>query len=280
MACRVHGTPFARTQRWPRPRRCRRRSRPRALENRLPRNWTSGHGTVCNRASWNDGRSACRWRRRFVNWTRTSLRHDHSRSWRRWPRSRCWRRRPRCSGLSRGRRGCRTLRHCRSNWRWSGYRGHGRSGSARCRCGRPRMCRRHDHSRRRRWSWSGRRGGRWPYDRRGNRGFSSLWRRRCNRPWWSNRRCSAALLLADDRLQHITRLGDVRQVNLGLDAFRFSSRGASGLSGRAFARAAEMLADLLRFMLFRRTGMRLLLGHPNFGQYVENGFALDFQLSG
>jgi len=41
-----------------------------------------------------------------------------------------------------------------------------------------------------------------------------------------------------------------------------------------------MLADLLRFMLFQRTGMRLLLGHPNFGQYVENGFALDFQLSG
>jgi hypothetical protein len=33
-------------------------------------------------------------------------------------------------------------------------------------------------------------------------------------------------------------------------------------------------------MLFQRTGMRLLLGHPNFGQYVEDSFALDFQLSG
>jgi hypothetical protein len=71
----------------------------------------------------------------------------------------------------------------------------------------------------------------------------------------------------------------VRQINLGLDAFGFRARAARGFS-RAFAGATQTHADFLRFMLFQRTGMRLLLGHPNFGQYVENSFALDFQLSG
>jgi hypothetical protein len=87
------------------------------------------------------------------------------------------------------------------------------------------------------------------------------------------------LLLADDSFQHVPGLGDVRQINLSLDAFGFRACGASGLSC-AFAGATQTHADFLRFMLFQRTGMRLLLGHPNFGQYVENGFALDFQLSG
>jgi hypothetical protein len=72
----------------------------------------------------------------------------------------------------------------------------------------------------------------------------------------------------------------MRQINLGLDAFGFRARAASGLRGGAFARATQTDADFLRLMLFQRTGMRLLLGHPNFSQYVENGFALDFQLSG
>jgi hypothetical protein len=103
--------------------------------------------------------------------------------------------------------------------------------------------------------------------------------------WWRNwpcrssRRDSDTLLLADNSLQHIPGLRDTREINLGLDAFGFWARGASGFSG-AFTGATQTHADLLRFMLFQRTGMRLLLGHPNFGQYVENSFALDFQLSG
>jgi hypothetical protein len=36
----------------------------------------------------------------------------------------------------------------------------------------------------------------------------------------------------------------------------------------------------LRFVFFQRTGVRLLLRHPNQRQRVENSFALDFQLSG
>jgi hypothetical protein len=33
-------------------------------------------------------------------------------------------------------------------------------------------------------------------------------------------------------------------------------------------------------MLFQGTGVRLLLGHSNQRQRVENGFTLDFQFSG
>jgi hypothetical protein len=87
-------------------------------------------------------------------------------------------------------------------------------------------------------------------------------------------------LLADDRLQNIPGFGDVRQVNLRLDSFGLGARRARGLGGRAFAGATQLDADSLRLILFQRTGVCLLLGHPNFGQYVENGFTLDFQLSG
>jgi hypothetical protein len=34
-----------------------------------------------------------------------------------------------------------------------------------------------------------------------------------------------------------------------------------------------------RFILFKGTGMRLLLSHPDEWEHVENGFALHFQLS-
>jgi hypothetical protein len=39
-------------------------------------------------------------------------------------------------------------------------------------------------------------------------------------------------------------------------------------------------SNLLGFVVFQRTGVRLLLGDANFRQHVENGFALYFQLSG
>jgi hypothetical protein len=41
-----------------------------------------------------------------------------------------------------------------------------------------------------------------------------------------------------------------------------------------------MLANLFRFVLFERTGMRFLLSHPNERQHIEDGFAFNFQLSG
>jgi hypothetical protein len=36
---------------------------------------------------------------------------------------------------------------------------------------------------------------------------------------------------------------------------------------------------LLRFMVFDGAGMRLLLGHPDLRQRVQNGLAFDFQFS-
>jgi hypothetical protein len=46
------------------------------------------------------------------------------------------------------------------------------------------------------------------------------------------------------------------------------------------ARSAEMGANFLGFVVFERTGMRLLLGDTDFGQHIENRFAFDFQLPG
>jgi hypothetical protein len=73
----------------------------------------------------------------------------------------------------------------------------------------------------------------------------------------------------------------VRQIDLCLDLF-FAPQSAGWLGGGClrFAGGAEVGTYLLRFMLFQRTGMCLLLGHPDFRQHIEDGFAFDFQLSG
>jgi hypothetical protein len=41
-----------------------------------------------------------------------------------------------------------------------------------------------------------------------------------------------------------------------------------------------MGANLLRLVVFKRTGMRLLFGDAHLGQHIENCFTFDFQLSG
>jgi hypothetical protein len=84
-----------------------------------------------------------------------------------------------------------------------------------------------------------------------------------------------------DRFQHISRPGDVRQIDLGLD-FLFAAQRARGPGGRRlrFGRAADVGPYFFRFMLLERTGMRLLLRHPDDWQCVENGFAFNFQLPG
>jgi len=86
--------------------------------------------------------------------------------------------------------------------------------------------------------------------------------------------------LLRDGSEHIPRPGDVRQIDLGLDFF-FAVRRARGFGRRRllFGRAAHVSAHLLRFMLFKRTGMRLFLGHADEWQHVENSLALDFQFS-
>jgi hypothetical protein len=71
------------------------------------------------------------------------------------------------------------------------------------------------------------------------------------------------------------------QIDLGLDLVGFSARSTRG-SGRAlgFCCCMEMRPHLLGFMLLDRAGMRLLLGYPDNGQHIENGFTFDFQLPG
>ena len=81
--------------------------------------------------------------------------------------------------------------------------------------------------------------------------------------------------------EHVSRMGDVRQVDLGFDFFFAAQRaGWLGPVSRRFGQAAEVGPHLFRFMLFERTGMGLLLGHSDERQHVENGLALDFQFSG
>jgi hypothetical protein len=87
------------------------------------------------------------------------------------------------------------------------------------------------------------------------------------------------LLLGEDCLQHIAGLGDVGEINLGLSALGIGPGGASRLRTLAVARTLEMRAYFFCFIVFKRTGMRLLLGDTHRGQHVENRFAFDFQFS-
>jgi len=86
------------------------------------------------------------------------------------------------------------------------------------------------------------------------------------------------MLLADDCLENISGLGDVRQVDLGLDFVSFSAGCTRGLCRGCLG--PEVSPHLLRFMFFQRTGVRFLLGNSDLCKHIENGLALDFQFSG
>ena len=72
----------------------------------------------------------------------------------------------------------------------------------------------------------------------------------------------------------------MREINLGSDFVGFGtarSRGPAG--GRRLAGRAETRSHFFRFMLFKGTGMTLLLGDSDFRKHVENRLTLDFQFS-
>src|ERR1700732_4326536 len=70
------------------------------------------------------------------------------------------------------------------------------------------------------------------------------------------------------------------EVNLGLDFIAVGPSRPGGPAGTLCRTgSAEAGTHLIRFMVFERTGMALLLGDSNFGKYIENRLALDFQLS-
>jgi hypothetical protein len=86
--------------------------------------------------------------------------------------------------------------------------------------------------------------------------------------------------LLGDELEHITWLGDMRQVDLGLDLVAFAASARLGGRGLGFCRSAEMRANLLGFVFLDRTRVRLLFSDSDFNQDVKNCLALDFQLPG
>lgn len=89
------------------------------------------------------------------------------------------------------------------------------------------------------------------------------------------------MLLADDGLEHITGLGNMGKIDLGLDFVGVTAAGTRGFAGGlSVDRSAKLGAYLFGFMLFQRTGVGLLLSDPNLGKYVKNGLALDFEFSG
>jgi hypothetical protein len=90
------------------------------------------------------------------------------------------------------------------------------------------------------------------------------------------------LLLLSDQFQHIAGLGDMREINLRFE-FVGVAPSTSAFRGRgsgALGRGTEMRPHLFRLVIFQRAGMGFLLGNPYFRQYIENGLALDFELSG
>jgi len=212
----------------------------------------------------------------FVHRSRPRLRNDHPRCRRmrrRWCNCagcRCWRPgHSRSCHHRRGRRGWRNDRCGRRNRRTRGCNRRRRGRSYRLLDNR----RRNGRLRCRNWS-------------RGRRGW--LRHRWCNCRLRCHRRRSRAtrrwmldcLFLLRDGLEHVSRPGDVREIDLGLDFF-FAAQRTRGSGGwRRLGRAAEVRPHLFRFMLLERTGMRFLLGHSHERQHVENGLALDFQLSG
>jgi hypothetical protein len=82
-------------------------------------------------------------------------------------------------------------------------------------------------------------------------------------------------------LQHIAGLGDLRQINLGLDLI-----GGSGPQPRFLCRSRflrfplKVLAHALNHVGIERARMALLIVDADGRQVVENRLAFDFQFSG
>jgi hypothetical protein len=150
-------------------------------------------------------------------------------------------------------------RNNRSRWLRSGRRRHYRLRHRWCDYRPDDSSRRHCHTR---------------LFRRSMRHRRRRWTRRCGR--------RRSFLLLRNCSQHIPRTGNVRQVNLGFDFFFAAKRAGTRLASRrrTFRGGTDIHTYFLRFMLFQRTGVRLLLGHPHQRKRIQNSFALDFQLSG
>jgi len=174
------------------------------------------------------------------------------------------RRRRRTSNFRRGLRGGRSY----------GARRRGRSWNYRCLSGRRLGRRRRLYHR----SWGPRLRHHQPRRRRRRsrlRGNGD----RCRRCRRSRSRGRRSLLLVN-KLQHVARLGDVRQVNLGLDLIGLGARCAARLGrGLSFGGSLKVGAHFFSLMILNGTGVSLLLRYTDQSQHIENGLAFDFELS-
>jgi hypothetical protein len=69
------------------------------------------------------------------------------------------------------------------------------------------------------------------------------------------------------------------KVDLGLDLVGFRAAGSRRPAGSLrLAGRAEVRTHFIRFVVFERTGMALLLSDSDLRKYIENRFAFNFQL--
>ena len=245
----------------------------------------------------------CRRWRSGVNRSRSSLRSNQSTHWRSWSldtlllrgacnrscrRSRWW------SDLNFGNRGTlgRRRDHRSRSQRLSCCRNAGLLGLG----NRRRNLRNRWRRRRKRWTnrsvrldhaayrdfWSGwrRRGHNFFLRWRSGSGrsrFGNGSRRHSDRSLGSGRRSRRSFGFLAQPAGYVTRLRDVREIDLGFyRRFARCSRTAV-LRRRTCSLSGEVLADALGFIDFDGARVRLLLRHSDFGKDVENGLALDFQ---
>jgi hypothetical protein len=168
--------------------------------------------------------------------------------------------------------GCRGRRHdcerrSRRRFRGNGYRGRWARHRLRRNESWRRLRRLHGSGRRSAGSHSGRLG-----SAAGRTRGHSRWRSHCL-SWRSRRRCGSSGTrrhlrlggLLRNRLQHVSRLGDVRQVDLGLELFRQRTRAATaGAAGLSVLRV--ILLHALRLVHFNGAGVRFLFRDPNLQQ--------------
>src|ERR1035437_9695672 len=103
--------------------------------------------------------------------------------------------------------------------------------------------------------------------RPGGRGLGRRHNRTCNRG-----RLGGPLR---NRLQHIARFGDVRQVKLGLE---FVCRCPRSRAGSRLCVLCKVFLDPLRFVHFDGNGVRFLLSYTDLDESVEDRIALYLEL--
>ena len=85
------------------------------------------------------------------------------------------------------------------------------------------------------------------------------------------------LLFGENGFEHVAGLGDVREIDFRLDAL-LATRRRAGAPARLRG-ALELGADLVRLVVFQRTGVGLAGSQAELRQYVENLPTLDFHLA-